>query len=201
MTAQSAVDCLAPVRVVAIGGSTRRGSTTEQLLRMVVAGIRSETGTEISMFCGPDLLLPHYTPGTSGAPGHRLVEAVRRADVVLVGSPGYHGSLSGTVKNALDYLEELAQDERPYLEGKVVACVATAYGWPAAVNTLGVLRQIVAALRGWCPPYGIAVNVTDNYLDASGSLITERLAGPVEILTGQVHEFLRRSGRIAAQPA
>ncbi|MDB4873050.1 MAG: putative flavoprotein [Gemmatimonadales bacterium] len=198
MPVLSALDRAAP-RVVAIGGSTRPGSTTEQLLRMVVADIHPEA--EISMFCGPDLLLPHYAPGMLGAPGHELVEAVRRADVVLVGSPGYHGSLSGTVKNALDYLEELADDEHAYLDGKVVGCVATAYGWQAAVNTLGALRPIVAALRGWCAPYGIAVNVTDNYLDASGSLRADRLAGQIDILTSQIREFLRMSGRIAVQPA
>jgi FMN reductase len=42
---------------------------------------------------------------------------VRGADALVFGSPGYHGTLSGLVKNALDYLEELGRDARPYVDG------------------------------------------------------------------------------------
>ena len=42
---------------------------------------------------------------------------------MIVATPGYHGGLSGLVKNALDYIEDLANDDRPYLEGRVVGTV------------------------------------------------------------------------------
>lgn len=192
---------MATPRVVAIGGSTRPGSSTEQLLRLVIADLG--VAAEVTTFCGPKLLLPHYTPaGVSSeggdSVGHELIHAVRTADVVLIGSPGYHGSLSGAVKNALDYIEELAKDERPYLDGRVVACMSTAYGWQAAVNTLTSLRQIVAALRGWCAPYGIAINVADGYLDDNGVFRADRVAESIHILTAQIRDFLALRGRIPA---
>jgi hypothetical protein len=34
----------------------------------------------------------------------------------IVGSPGYHGAISGLVKNALDYIEDLREDPRVYLD-------------------------------------------------------------------------------------
>jgi FMN reductase len=186
-------------RVVAIGGSARPGSTTEQLLRMVAAGIGP--GAQVTFCCGPDLLLPPYAPGRLVSPAARLVAAVQEADAVLIGSPGYHGSMSGSVKNVLDYLESLSVGEPAYLDGKVVGCVATAAGWQAAVNTLGALRQVAQALRGWCTPYGIAVNVADGYLDAAGALRADRLAPQVDILAAQIRQFLYMTGRLATQPA
>ena len=186
-------------RVVAIGGSARPGSTTEQLLRMVAAGIGQ--GAELTFCCGPDLLLPPYAPGRLAPAGVRLVASVQEADVVLIGSPGYHGSMSGSVKNALDYLEDLAVGEPAYLDGKVVGCVATAAGWQGAVNTLGALRTVAQALRGWCTPYGIALNVTDGYLDADGALRPDRLAPQVDILATQIRQFLHMTGRLTTQPA
>lgn len=188
-----------PVRVVAIGGSTRTGSTTEQLLRLVVS--RIHPAADVRIFAGPDLLLPHYIPGELSVAAHDLVTAVRAADVVILGSPGYHGCFSGTVKNALDYLEELALDDPPYLDGKVVGCVSTAYGWQAAVNTLSALRQVVAALRGWCTPFGIAVNASSGDAGRAGGLDPAKLDDQIVILAGQIRQFLQMSGHDLTDPA
>ena len=76
----------------------------------------------------------------------------------MIASPGYHGSVSGMVKNALDYAEDLRHDERPYLEDRAVGLIAVAHGWQTAVGTLNQLRQVVHALRGWPAPLGVAIN-------------------------------------------
>src|SRR3546814_8041656 len=78
-----------------------------------------------------------------------LVAAVRDADGLILASPGYHGSISGLVKNAIDYLEETARDRRVYLHGLPVGLIATAFGWQATGGTLLAMRSIVHALRGW----------------------------------------------------
>ena len=81
----------------------------------------------------------------------KLVSALREADAVVVGSPGYHGAVSGLVKNALDYIEDLREDPRVYLDNTPWGCISCAYGWQAAVGTLGQLRSIGHALRAWIP--------------------------------------------------
>jgi FMN reductase len=83
-------------------------------------------------------------------------------------SPGYHGTVSGLVKNALDYVEDLRADPRPYLDGRAVGCVAMALGWQATVTTLTALRSIVHALRGWPTPLGAALNSTEMSFDDHG---------------------------------
>ena len=175
--------------VVGLGGSVRVGSSTELVVRSVLSAL-DERGVKTELFTGPELMLPPYeqTPECSGA-GHELVEAVRRADGIVVGSPGYHGSISGLVKNVLDYLEELREDGRPYLDGRPVGCVATAYGWQAAVNTLTTLRQIVHALRGWPTPLGIALNAAGGLTDDDGAISDPRIMESIQIMATQIFDF------------
>jgi FMN reductase len=147
------------MKTVAIGGSLRASSSTQKVLDAVAEALEAR-GAECERFGGVDLRFAPYEPGVVlGPDGERMIGAVRTADAVLIGSPGYHGALSGLVKNALDYLEVLRDDLRPYLSDRPVGLVVTAYGWQAAVTTLTSLRQIVHALRGWPTPLGLAVNV------------------------------------------
>ena len=145
--------------VVGIGGSMREDSQSERALRVVLAGART-AGAETVAITGLELVLPFYDPVVTErtAVAHRLVETLRAADGVVLVSPGYHGTVSGLVKNALDYVEDLRGDPRPYLDGRAVGCVAMAQGWQAAVTTLTALRSIVHALRGWPTPLGAALN-------------------------------------------
>ena len=177
------------VFVVGIGGSTRDGSSTEVLVRAVLAATERR-GAATVMYAGAELLLPPYeqSPGCTAAVG-KLIGDVRRADALVVGSPGYHGTISGLVKNVLDYLEELRGDDPPYLDRKAVGCVTTAYGWQAAVNTLTTLRQVVHALRGWPTPYGIAVNVAGRLTRQDGSLVDAAIGDSVEVMAAQLLEF------------
>lgn len=174
------------MKVVAIGGSVRPVSSTQRVLDSVLDSLAGR-GAECELFPGPALCLPHYEPGSPLPPkAERMIEAVREADAVLVASPGYHGSLSGLVKNALDYLEALRDDARPYLTGRPVGLVVTAYGWQAAVTTLTALRQIVHALRGWPTPLGIAVNVAAEPNGLEVALAAPALGGRVDEMAYQI---------------
>jgi FMN reductase len=162
----------APLRIVAIGGSTKPLAASERALR-IAAEAASDTGAEVTFIIGRDLMLPIYDTETDerSAATRRLVESLRSADGVLIASPGYHGSVSGMVKNALDYAEDLRFDERPYLENRAVGLIAVAHGWQTAVGTLNQLRQVVHALRGWPAPLGVAINDSAGLIgaDAAGS--------------------------------
>lgn len=155
--------------VVGIGGSMREGSQSERALNVVLHSARL-AGAETVAITGTDLVLPFYDPAVRerGGVAHRLVEALREADGVVLVSPGYHGTVSGLVKNALDYVEDLRTDTRPYLDGRAVGCVAMALGWQAAVTTLTALRSIVHALRGWPTPLGAALNAAEMSFDDRG---------------------------------
>ncbi len=156
--------------VVGIGGTTRASSSTENALKLALLGAEQQ-GATTQLFGGTFLhSLPHYAPENPERSDaqRELVEAVRRADAVIIATPGYHGGISGLVKNALDTLEDLRADERPYLDQRAVGCIVTAYGWQGAGVVLTSLRSIVHALRGWPTPFGATINSLETRFDADG---------------------------------
>ncbi len=176
-----------PIRIVAIGGTVNPGSTTEQALRLAAAEAGRD-GAEVQVFGGSYLgALPHYRgEGHTLADGADMVEAVRQADGLLIAAPGYHGTISGLVKNALDYLEELARDERPYLDGRAVGLIATAYGDQATMSTLQTLRSIVHALRGWPTPMGATIRTYQGLFSPDGECLEDRARMQLEMVGAQV---------------
>ncbi|GGP36525.1 NADPH-dependent FMN reductase [Saccharothrix coeruleofusca] len=178
------------VTVVGIGGSIRPNSQSERAMRIALAGAR-EAGAEVVEVCGPELVLPFYDPSVPDRPDNarRLVDVLRRADGVVLVSPGYHGTVSGLVKNALDYVEDLRGEQRPYLDGRAVGCVAAAQGWQASVTTLTALRSIVHALRGWPTPLGAAVNSGQVEFDPDGGCSDPSVAQTLRTIGRQVAEF------------
>jgi FMN reductase len=152
-------------------------------------------GAETLLAGGPFLAtLPLYAPERSGRTAEELwlVEQVRRADAVILGSPGYHGGVSGLVKNAVDLIEETAKDARPYLEGRAVGLVVTAYGWQATGTTLSSLRSIVHALRGWPTPYGAALNAQGGLFDDADRCKSPDVEQALKTVARQVVDFAAR---------
>lgn len=180
------------IEIVGIGGSMDPGSQSQRALRAVLTACESR-GAAITSFTGSALDMPPYLPGAvipAAAVGP--IEAVRRAGAVVIASPGYHGTVSGLVKNALDYLEVLREDDRPYLDGRAVGVIGVARGWQAAVSTMTALRQIVHALRGWPAPLGIAVNSLVSTFAVDGTCDDPAVSGAVEILADQLVGFASR---------
>jgi len=179
--------------VVGIGGTTRTPSSTDRALRIALEAAE-EVGARTFLFNGAMLSrLPHFTPGDHerSEEQRQFVEMVREADGLIVASPGYHGGVSGLVKNALDLLEDLREDSRCYLDGRAVGCIVTAAGWQTCGSTLAALRSIVHALRGWPTPLGATLNTTENLFDPSGACIDPKVSTQLATVARQVVDFAR----------
>ena len=182
--------------VVGIGGTTRVNSSSELALRSCLTLIRA-LGAETESFSADALDLPHY--GSGRAQGDErvkhLVDSLRRCDGVVLSSPAYHGSMSGMLKNALDYVEDMRGDRRVYFDGVAVGCIARAAGWQAAGHTLATLRSIAHALRGWPTPLGVALNTSSTLFDDSGACLDASAKAKLHTVGRQVVEFaLQRRG-------
>lgn len=116
-------------------------------------------GCETLAFVGTELPSEIYDPTQSwrSDAASALVDAIRRADGLLISTPSYHGGISGLIKNALDFTEDLARDERVYLDDRAVGCIVCAHGAQAMGTTLSSLRAMIHALRGWPTPYGATI--------------------------------------------
>lgn len=176
-------------RIVGIGGTTRPGSSGEKMVRAMLDACAAK-GATTQLFGGPELAeLPHFAPEKPERSDAQraFVEAVRMADGLVIGTPGYHGGISGLVKNAIDLLEDLNQDTRVYFDGRAVGLIVTAAGWQAGGVTLQALRGIVHAMRGWPTPLGIAVNTVEQKpFDADGQLVDPALLAQVEMQAEQI---------------
>ncbi len=192
-----------PLFIVGLGGALRENSSTANAMRVVLAEAE-QAGAATLLITGEALNLPLYAPEHAhrNAAAQGMVEALARADGIILASPGYHGSISGVVKNALDYAEDLRRDPRPYFTGRAVGCIATAGGWSGAVNTLGALRDIVHALRGWPTPLGVAINSSENVFDSEGKCVDEKVRHALRIMAHEVLGFARgeRPGPSAPVP-
>lgn len=181
--------------IVGIGGTTRPGSSSEQALALALAHA-GKLGAETQLFGGAELQLPMYDPATANADegARKLVEALRRADGVILSSPCYHGGVSGLVKNAIDYVEEMRADARVYFDGRAVGAIGCGYGYQGPGVVLGQLRAIGHALRGWNTPLGVAVNSAVVKFGADGCS-DEAIGKQIEIMAGQVVDFAKMSRR------
>lgn len=182
-------------QVVGIGGTLRPNSSSELLARAVLGHCES-AGARTRMFDGPFLArLPHYDPAVPARneAEAELVEAVRTADAIVIASPGYHGGVSGLVKNAIDLLEELRTDVRPYFDGRAVGVVVSAAGWQAGGVTLAALRGIVHAMRGWPTPIGISINsIEQKPFDGAGQLVDPAISATARAMAAQLlgHSYI-----------
>ncbi len=186
--------------VVGIGGTIGSVSSTERALRTAMTAAADE-GFRTHVFGGEGLArLPLYNPraATRTEAEQVFVDTVRQASAIIIASPGYHGSISGLVKNALDLLEETAKDQRPYFADLPVGLIATAYGWQATGSTIAALRSIVHALRGWPTPFAAAVNTQQTRFDDEGRISDPAVEGQLRLVGQQVARFAPLAGTIRA---
>ncbi len=183
-----------PLFIVGIGGTLREGSTSEQALRLSLAHA-AHLGCDTQLFAGPDLHLGMYDPRRQDrSPAeHQLVQALRRADGVIFSTPSYHGSVSGLIKNAIDYIEDMNQDDRVYLSGRAVGCMVCAYGPQAMGTTLSAMRDIVHSLRGWPTPFGAAINVTQYPFGGAGQAADPLVLQACETVAAEVVQFAQHA--------
>jgi FMN reductase len=161
-----------PVRVIGLGGSLRLESTSLTALQTALDGVR-DAHAEPRLLAIGDLNLPMYTPELAVPREARdFAEAVHASDALIWASPTYHGSVSGSFKNALDWLILLAEHDPPYLTNKPVGLVTTA-GGVQGLQSVNSMDFIVRALRGWSVPMVLPVAQSWQTFDPDGRLVDD----------------------------
>ena len=171
-------------KIVGLGGSLAPVSKSLAALR-VAAAAAEEHGADVRIFEVRELDLPFYESGREPPPQALVfADAVYEASGLLLSSPMYHGTISGSFKNALDWLELLRRREPPYLTNKIVGLISTASAVQGlqAVNTL---EYVVRALRGWAIPLVIPINQRQAF-DGDGRIVDERVDAQLRALGNEV---------------
>lgn len=185
------------VKVVGLGGSLAQHSTSLRALRVALEGA-VEAGAVIELLDIKELSLPMYDPANNKPPASviRMCEAIYSADGLVWSSPMYNGTISGSFKNALDWLILLGDRDPAYLTDKVVGLISTAGGVQGlqAVNTM---EFVVRALRGWVVPLVIPIAEAWKAFDEKG---LDKELELVEQLHALGREVARASCQFALDP-
>ena len=148
------------INLLAVCGSTRENSYSGRSAIIALAAAR-EHGAETRLLELNAINLPTYNPDNddAGHEGLRLTtESVNWADALLLASPDYHGSMSGAMKNFLDfYWSEFA--------GKLFGYIVASH--EKGLTVMEHMRTSVRQCYGWSLPYGVSVHGEKDF-DSSG---------------------------------
>lgn len=179
------------VRVVGLGGSLREASSSLTALRVALEGAQA-AGAQPTLMWVRDLDLPMYTPDHAVPVSARsFADAAHACDAMIWSTPTYHGSVSGSFKNALDWLILLAGHKPPYLTGKPVGLVSTA-GGVQGLQSINSMDFIARALRGWSVPLVLPVARAGQSFDADGRILDEAVAAQLRALGAEVVRAARQ---------
>lgn len=148
------INKVSSIKVIGLCGSLREGSYTRMALSVALVGAR-EIGAETEL-----IDLNEYDLTFLSSKGRRenfpdgvkrLGEKIAQAQGIIIGTPEYHSSFSGVLKNALDWMgfEEF--------EGKMVGLIGVAGGAMGALNALNSLRMVGRSLHAWVLPNQVSI--------------------------------------------
>jgi FMN reductase len=180
--------------IVGLGGSTASSSKSRAALETALEGAASASA-HTQLLDIRQLALPMFNPDDEPTEtAATLIEACYAASGLLWSSPMYQGTISGALKNALDWLHLLSDRDPPYLHDKVIGLISAAGGTKGrqASNTM---EFAVRALRGWAVPYVVPVAAAARVFDRSGQIQDRAVELQLKMLGGEV---VRVAGRFAA---
>ena len=173
------------LRIVALSGSVSPGNLTHRALDVTLGGAAAE-GAETELIDLSLVPLPFCDERREDGAYPPEVEALRRAvgsaHGIVLGSPEYHGSMSGALKNALDLMgpEEF--------EGKIVGLVGVAGGSQGAPGSLVHMRTVCRSMHAWVLPHQASIAFARKAFNAEG-----------RPLDGELEERLVAIGREVAR--
>lgn len=184
------------LRVLAVVGSIHADSVTRVVLTKVAEDLR-DAGCEVDLLDLSTEPLALFNPETAYTqPGFAALKArVEAADVFLLGTPDYHGSISSALKNFLDHFwREFA--------GKLFAMIVASH--EKGLTVIDQLRTVARQCYAWALPYGVAF--ADKQDVAGGQIISDALRGRLEMLVrdariyGELLSQQRRSDLAGNEP-
>ncbi len=175
------------LRIAGISGSLRAGSYTRRAVEIALEGA-AETGAETRLIDLRDYnLVFRDGKDDTGYPDDvfRLRSEVKQAEGVILGTPEYHGSFSGVLKNALDLM---GFDE---FEGKMIGLVGVSGGRMGAFDALNSLRNIGRALHAWVIPEQTSVPEAWKVFSEDGKIADPQIEQRLKEIGRQVARFSR----------
>ena len=174
--------------VLAVVGSLQRDSVTRVVVHHVAQQLQT-AGCAVDVLDLEKQPLALYNPDTAhDLPGYAELQVrVHRADVIVLGSPDYHGGISGTMKNFLDHFwHEFA--------GKLFATIVASH--EKGLTVTDQLRTVARQCYAWTLPYGLSL--AEEVDVRGGQIVSDTLKQRLQMLIRDLRvygELLARQRR------
>jgi FMN reductase len=177
--------------VAGLGGSIARDSRSRAALATALGGAEN-AGARTQLLDLRQLDLPMFNPEDEPNEAvSKLIESCHEADGMIWSSPMYQGTISGALKNALDWLRLLEAREPPFLHDKVVGLISTA-GGTQGLQAINTMEFATRALRAWAVPYVVPVAGAARVFDATGRLQDQAVEQQLRMLGSEVVRVAQR---------
>ena len=152
----------------------RKNSFSTKVLRKVLEIVSEKHNSEARLINLLDTELPMYRPTTKFDNDHvdKVIEDVNWANVFVLASPDYHGSMSGTMKNFLDFFWK-------EFSGKTFGYIVSSH--EKGLTVMDQMRTAVRQCYGWSLPYGISINERED-IDHESKIVNNKLRSRIEML-------------------
>jgi chromate reductase len=167
-------------KILAIAGSTRRGSYNRLLLQVAADGAKA-AGAEVAVLDLRDYPLPifHEDVEKGGTPENvtKLKQIFIEHNALLIASPEYNSSITPLLKNTIDWVSRAAEGETPLAayQGKVAALIAASPGGLGGLRGLVHVRSILSNIGVMVLPSQIALPRAFEAFNTDGQLTDEKL--------------------------
>ena len=160
------------LKVLGVGSSMRQGSYSTAALNMILDMAKgNEAETKLLDLRQTNLPMLYTAKDDTHEIG-QATELVEWADAYILATPDYHGSMSGSLKNFLDYFwSEFA--------GKTFGYIVASH--EKGLTVMDQMRTAVRQCYGWSIPYGISINPEDDFNDKK-ELINRKLWSRLDML-------------------
>lgn len=184
-------------KILAFAGSTRTGSFNKQLLAVGVSAARA-AGSEVTVVDLRDLALPLYDGDLEAGQGlpagaKQFKKLLLEHQGLLISSPEYNSSITGVLKNAIDWASRAeTETEAPLIafRGKVATLMAASPGGLGGLRGLVHLRAILGNIGVTVLPDQLTLSSAHEAFDSAGALKDERKRKQVDDLAKGLHQFL-----------
>ncbi|HPE85489.1 MAG TPA: NAD(P)H-dependent oxidoreductase [Chlamydiales bacterium] len=187
------------VKILAFAGSTRLGSFNKKLLSQAVAAA-SHQGVHVTHIDLKDFPLPLYDGDLEESAG--LPESAKRLKALfmdhqglLLACPEYNSSISGVLKNTLDWVSRPAPDEAEYLicfKNKVAALMSASPGELGGLRGLVVVRSMLENVGTMVLPSQLTLPKANEKFDQNGLLLDAKKSENIHHLVQALTQTLTK---------
>ena len=189
---------MSQTKILAFAGSTRTDSYNKKLIGIAAEGAHA-AGAEVTLIDLRDFPLPIFDQdleASEGMPaaGRKLKELFKAHDGLLISSPEYNSSVSGVLKNAIDWISRREKGEEPleYFNDKAAALMSASPGALGGLRGLVTLRSILGNIGVLVLPTQISIPLAHEAFSADGSLKDAKKQAAVKALGGELADLLQK---------